>query len=39
MSAEELAGRFKTGIVFERTDKSEFCGEYYKKLESIKTKN
>ena len=38
MSAEELAGRFKTGVLFEKTDKPEFSSEYYKKLESIKTK-
>ncbi|MHB8232449.1 MAG: thiamine pyrophosphate-dependent enzyme [bacterium] len=38
MSTEELNGRFKTGILYEKTDKSEFCGEYYKKLELIKTK-
>ena len=38
ISAEELAGRFKTGVLFEKTDKPEFSSEYYKKMESIKTK-
>jgi 2-oxoglutarate ferredoxin oxidoreductase subunit beta len=38
MTPEDLAGRFKTGILFEKKDMPEFCGEYYKKLETIKIK-
>ena len=38
MSPEELTGRFKTGVLFEAKDKPEFCGEYHKKLELLKTK-
>ncbi len=38
MSAEELAGRFKTGVLYEKKDKPEFCGEYHKRLETLKSK-
>ena len=38
MSPEDLAGRFKTGILFEKKDMPEFCSEYRKELEIAKTK-
>ncbi|HEC25489.1 MAG TPA: 2-oxoacid:ferredoxin oxidoreductase subunit beta [bacterium] len=38
MSDEELAGRFKTGIFLENTDKPEFSSEYRKMAETLKTK-
>lgn len=38
LSAEDLKGKFKTGILFEKNDTPEYCGEYYKKAESLKTK-
>lgn len=38
MTIEELAGRFKTGILFEKNDSPEFCEQYHKQLEAFKTK-
>ena len=38
MSAEDLAGKFKTGILYEKKDSPEYSEEYHKVLESLKTK-
>ncbi len=38
LKPEELTGRFKTGLIYQKNDAPEFCAEYQKKLELLKTK-
>ncbi len=38
MTPEDLAGRFKTGILFEKNDNPEFCRQYHERLDEFKTK-